>query len=180
MPSTKCLLHKKQPPLVNGCSRDMNSKDGSFWFGSPALGRSPWVGLLLRWSHSCLFVECPYFVPRLLLPPLTTPFSVSLSLSYSPLFFLLLSPNFTSPQGVLAPLHLRKGDAFCDFSSWFFLFSQILCRNAWWEGNLFFASIQLCYSVDQFQQGLGKGEGMEGEGKNRIRAPTVYFVLFDF
>lgn len=44
-------------------------KDGSFWFCYSALGCSPWVGLLLRWSHSCLYVECLYLVPHLSFHP---------------------------------------------------------------------------------------------------------------
>lgn len=67
--------------LVNGRFRDLN---WSFWFGCPALGCGPRVALLLRWSHSCLFVECPYFVSHLSSSP-NVPFSVPLTL----LLFLL-------------------------------------------------------------------------------------------
>lgn len=100
--------------ILTNCSRK-----GSFWFGCPALGCGPWVGLLLRWSHSCLFVECPFLSP----PPSPCPLAPKvpfLCLSCAPLFFVLLSQTSLPPQGVLAPRHLRKSDAFCDFSSWFF------------------------------------------------------------
>lgn len=94
--------------LVNGRYRDMNcSRVGHFGFGCPALRCSPWVGLLLRWSHSCLFVECPYFVSR---PPPSAPF-----LLLSPLLPAFI-PNFISPQGVLALSTFEKKWCFL----WFF------------------------------------------------------------
>lgn len=169
MPPTKCLSHMQQPPLVNGRYRDINcSRMGRFGFGCPALGCSPLVGLLLRWSHSCLFVECPYFVPRLSSCP-QRPLSRSLLLS--PLLPAFI-PVFTSPQ---APLHLRKSDTFCEFSSWFFpLCSDIVqeCMMGNWEGNLFLPQFNFIILWTNSSRGLGK-RGRDGGAKERTGAPTV-------
>lgn len=138
------------------------------------------MGLLLRWSHSCLFVECPYFVPHLSSCPQSP---LSLSLSCSPLFFLLLSRSSLPLRGFLAPLHLRKkSDAFCDFSSWFFSWLRYCAgmHDGNWEGNYFLPQFNFIILWTNSSRGLGKGEGMEGEGENR--APIFCFVnvLFDF
>lgn len=98
--------------------------------GCPALGCSPWVGLLLRWSHSCLFVECPCFVPHQSSCPSVPFLCPSLTL---PLVFLFFVLNFTSPQGIWASLYLRKSDAFCDFFSWFF--SLLSCCAGMHDGK---------------------------------------------
>lgn len=134
------------------------------------------MGLLLRWSHSCLFVECPYFIPHLSSCP-QRPLSLSLSL-LSPLLPAFI-PIFTSPQGVLAPLHLRKkSDAFCDFSSWFFSSLRYCAgmHDGNWEGNYFLPQFNFIILWTNSSRGLGKGEGMEGEGENR--APIFFWLLF--
>lgn len=140
-------------------------KGGSFWFCCPALGCSPWVGLLLRWSHSCLFVECPYFVPR---PSSHPQRPLSLSLSYCPLSFY--------PQTLL-PL---RGSGRLDiwekvmlFVTFFFsscFFSLFSCcagmHDGKREGNSYFASVLLFIILwTNSSRGLGKGEGTEGEGE---------------
>lgn len=61
-PPTMILLHMQHPPLVNSRYRDMNcSRVGGFGSAVQHLV----VALLLRWSHSCLFVECHSFVPHM-------------------------------------------------------------------------------------------------------------------
>ena len=98
----------------------------------------------------------------------------SLSLCHSP-FFLLLSQTSLPLRGSW-PLDIwEKSDAFCDFSSWFFSCSDIVqeCMAGKQEGNCLISI--LYYSVDQFQQGFR--ERAEGEGENRIRAPTILFLL---
>lgn len=149
--------------------------DGSLWFGCPALGSSPWVGPLLRWSHSCLFVECPYFVPHPSSYPTNVPllfFSVTLPSS-------CVYPKHHFHSGDLGPSTFeKKVTLFVIFLAGFSLCSDIVqeCMAGKQEGNCL--NSILYYSVDQFQQGFR--ERAEGEGENRIRAPTVLFFCCCF
>lgn len=161
--------------LVNGRYRDMNcSRVGHFGFGCPALRCSPWVGLLLRWSHSCLFVECPYFVSR---PPPQRP--LSLTLPSSSCFY----PKLHFPSGGLGPLDIwEKVMLFVIFLAGFSLCSDIVQECMMGNGRAihFCLNSTLYYSVDQFQQGFrGKGKGWRA--KERIGSGhQQFFVLFDF
>lgn len=169
MPSTKCLLLMQQQPLVNGLYSDTNcSRTGFFFLGCPALGCSPRVGLLLRWSHSCLFMECPFVPHPSSLPPFCLP-------------ILRFYPTFT--QGGVAPQHLRKSDAFLWFSSWFFLFAQILCRNAWWEigGQVFLPQLFIILWTNSSRGFWERGEGRRREEEQGTGHQNIFlFVLFDF
>ena len=130
------------------------------------------MGPLLRWSHSCLFVECPYFVPH----PSSYPTNV-------PLLFLSVTlpsscfyPKLHFPSGDLGPSTFeKKVTLFVIFLAGFSLCSDIVqeCMAGKQEGNCLISI--LYYSVDQFQQGFR--ERAEGEGENRIRAPTILFLL---
>lgn len=156
LPSTKCLFHMQQPPLVNGHGRGIyRSRKGHFGCATQHLGVAHgwgfcWGGAIaaslwnvLIWSHTYLLTSnVPYICLFLTVPSFSIPFI----------------PNFTSPQGVWAPLLLRKSNAFVTFSQLFFFFAQLLCRNAWWEigraVKFSFFAFFFFYSVDQFQQGF--------------------------
>lgn len=114
-----------------------------FRFGCPALRCSPWVGLLLRWSHSCLIVECPYFVPHPSVCPHHPP-------THSSLFFPLLSKTLLPPQGVRAlyfwkkkKKRKKKVTLFVNFLAGLSLCSAVVqkCMVGKWEGNQFLPHI---------------------------------------
>ena len=113
------------------------------------------MGPLLRWSHSCLFVECPYFVPH----PSSYPTNV-------PLLFLSVTlpsscfyPKLHFPSGDLGPSTFeKKVTLFVIFLAGFSL-AQILCRNAWRGNRRAIASFQFFIILwTNSSRGLGKGQ----------------------
>lgn len=100
-----------------------------------------------------------------------------------PLFSLLptFSANFTSPQGVLAPGCLRKQDAFCDFSSLFFLLPRYCAELHDGRAIIFFASNELFIILwTNSSRGFTRRERVEGKGETRIRAPTILLFYLTF
>lgn len=168
LPSTKCLFHMQQPPLVNGHSRGIyRSRKGHFGCATQHLGVAHgwgfcWGGAIaaslwnvLIWSHTYLLTpNVPYICLFLTVPSFSFPFI----------------PNFTSSQGVWAPLLLRKSNAFVTFSQLFFFLCSVVvqeCMMGNWEGcQVFFFGFFFILWTNS-SRGLGKWEG-DG-GRRRIQ-----------
>lgn len=91
-----CYVRSNHLFWVNGRSGDVSCSRTRCCFFGWGLS-SARVGLGWRWSHSCLFVECPYVVPsHLARPPLSPPFlSLSLTLLFFPVLWQTSLPSST-------------------------------------------------------------------------------------
>lgn len=138
MPSTKCLLHMQQPPLVNGHCCDINcSRMGHF--GSAVQHLVVARGWGFCWGGA----TAASLWNVLILSPTCSPIFVSLLLSPVSSFY----PKLHFPSGDLGPSTFEKKWCFLWFYFIFFqllfLFAQLLCRNAWW-GNGRSIRFQFC------------------------------------
>lgn len=113
-------------------------------------------------------------------PPIPNVPFLCLSLALPPPF----TPNLTYPQGVWAPLHLSKSDAFCDFSSWFS--SLLSCCAGMHDGirerNSFLPQFNslFCGPIPAGVRGFReRGKGWRAK-ENRNQGTNSFFVLFDF